>query len=54
MKQGVIILTSTGLSAEPVRSAAESFFNLLNSKSVAIVTTAAEGKENHRYSRLAK
>lgn len=52
--KGVIILTSTGLSAEPVRHVAESFFDLLPHKSVAIVTTAEEGKENHRYSKLAR
>lgn len=52
--QGIIILTSTGLSAEPVRRASERFFDLLPHKSVAIVTTAAEGKENNKYSKLAE
>lgn len=52
--QGTIILTSTGLSAEPVRRASEKFFDLLPHKSVAIVTTAAEGKENNKYSKLAE
>lgn len=52
--QGTIILTSTGLSAEPVRRALERFFNLLPHKSVAIITTAAEGKENNKYSKLAE
>jgi dipeptidase E len=52
--QGIIILTSMGLSVESVRRTSERFFNLLPHKSVAIVTTAAEGKENNRYSKLAK
>ncbi len=54
MNQGIIILTSTGLSAEPVRRASEKFFDSLPYKSVAIVTTAAEGKENNKYSKLAE
>jgi len=54
MNQGTIILTSTGLSAEPVRRASERFFDSLSHKSVAIVTTAAEGKENNKYSKLAE
>lgn len=54
MNQGTIILTSTGLSAEPVRRAAEKLFGSLPHKSVAIVTTAAEGKENNKYSKLAE
>ena len=52
--QGTIILTSTGLSAEPVRRASGKFFDSLSHKSVAIVTTAAEGKENNKYSKLAE
>ncbi len=55
MNRGIIILTSTGLSAEPVRHASEKFFDSLPHKSsVAIVTTAAEGKENNKYSKLAE
>lgn len=54
MNQGTIILTSTGLSAEPVRRASEKLFDSLSHKSVAIVTTAAEGKENNKYSKLAE
>lgn len=54
MNQGIIILTSTGLSAEPVRRASEKFFDSLPHKSVAIVTTAAEGKEDNKYSKLAE
>ena len=54
IKKGIIILTSTGLSAEPVRHATEKFFDSLPYKSVAIVTTAAEGKANNKYSKLAE
>jgi len=50
--KGTIILTSTGLSAESVRHAAEKFFDSLLYKSVAIITTAADGKENNKYSKL--
>jgi dipeptidase E len=53
-KQGTIILTSTGLSADLVRKSAEKCFNSLQIKSVAIVTTAAEGKENNKYSKIAE
>lgn len=53
-KKGIIILTSTGLSVEDVRQAAEKYFSELPYKSVAIVTTAAEGKENNKYSKLAE
>jgi dipeptidase E len=52
--KGVIILTSTGLSAQKVRQAVKKFFDKLPYKSVAIVTTAAEGKENNKYSKLAE
>jgi len=52
--KGVIILTSTGLSSQNVRQAAKKFFDNLPHKSVAIVTTAAEGKENNKYSKLAE
>jgi len=53
-KKGTIILTSTGLSAEPVRRVAVKYFDTLPFKSVAIVTTAAEGKERNQYSKLAE
>jgi len=53
-QQGIIILTSTGLSNNAVRQAAERFFSLLSNKSVAIITTAADGKENDKYSKLAE
>ena len=52
---GTIILTSTGLSNSNV---AKKFFDLIGNdkpkNSVAIITTAAEGKENNKYSLLAK
>lgn len=51
--KGVIILTSTGLSADVVRRAATEIFDSLPHKSVAIITTAADGKENNKYSKLA-
>ncbi len=53
-KKGTIILTSTGLSAKSVHQAAVKYFTTLPFKSVAIVTTAARGKKNHKYSRLAE
>lgn len=53
-QQGVIILTSTGLSNDVVRQTIERYFSLLSDKSVAIITTAADGKENNKYSRLAE
>lgn len=53
-EKGTVILTSTGLSAEPVRQAVEKYFSTLTYKSVAIVTTAADGKENNKYSKLAE
>jgi dipeptidase E len=52
--KGVIILTSTGLSSQKVRQVTKKFFDNLPHKSVAIVTTAAEGKENNKYSKLAE
>jgi dipeptidase E len=52
--KGAIILTSTGLFAQKVRQAAKKFFDNLPHKSVAIITTAAEGKENNKYSKLAE
>jgi dipeptidase E len=53
-EKGVIILTSTGLSSEPIREHAVSYFADLPIRSVAIITTAAEGKENNKYSKLAE
>lgn len=53
-QKGTLILTSTGLSAKAVCQAAEKYFSELPHKSVAIVTTAAEGKESNKYSKLAE
>lgn len=53
-KNGTIILTSTGLSNTVVRRVAAKYFAALSQKYVAIVTTAAEGKENNKYSKLAE
>ncbi len=53
-QKGVIVLTSTGLSSDVVRQATERYFSLLSDKSVAIITTAADGKENNKYSKLAE
>lgn len=54
IKKGIIILTSTGLSAELVRRIVIKYFDTLPLKSVAIVTTAAEGKKDNKYSKLAE
>jgi dipeptidase E len=54
MNTGKLLLTSTGLSSQNI---SESFLRLVsNPKSckIAIVTTAAEGKEHNKYSQLAK
>ncbi|QQS22554.1 hypothetical protein IPM19_02885 [bacterium] len=54
MVKGFIFLTSTGFSSEPViKRFKGSFLNYIN-YSVAIVTTAAEEKENNKYAQLAK
>jgi dipeptidase E len=53
-KRGSIILTSTGISTDSVRQLTIKYFSTLPLKSVAIVTTAAEGKENNKYSKLAE
>lgn len=53
MNTGKLLLTSTGLSSENI---AQEFKNTIaNPKdlAVAIITTAAEGKENNKYSQLA-
>lgn len=53
-KKGIIILTSTGMSVDSVRQVVVKYFVVLSFKSVAIVTTAAEGKDNNKYSKLAE
>lgn len=51
---GKLLLTSTGLSSENIAKKFRSFFTNPGSHAVAIVTTAAEGKEQNKYSQLAK
>lgn len=53
MKKGTLLLTSTGLSSESILN---KFAEVIGGDKprVAIVTTAAEGKENNKYSVLAK
>ena len=52
---GTIILTSTGLSNDRI---ADYFLSVVgerrNNSAVAIITTAAEGKEKNKYAQLAK
>lgn len=52
--KGNIILTSTGLSSDPVLTYFKKLLKKFKLNSVAIITTAADEKENHRYSQLAK
>jgi len=54
MNTGKLLLTSTGLSSENIAKRSQSFFTDPKNQSVAIVTTAAEGKEQNKYSQLAK
>lgn len=54
MNTGKLLLTSTGLSSENIAKRFQSFFPDPGSYAVAIVTTAAEGKEQNKYSQLAK
>ncbi len=54
MNTGKLFLTSTGLSSENIAQELKSVVVNLESQSVAIITTAAEGKEENKYSQLAK
>lgn len=54
MNKGFIFLTSTGLSFELVTERFKGLFSDYKNHTVAIVTTAAEEKENNKYSQLAK
>lgn len=54
MNEGFLFLTSTGLSCEAVTEKLKLIFADRTKGPVAIVTTAAEGKENNKYSQLAK
>lgn len=54
MSAGFIFLTSTGLSSELVTERFKGLFSDYKNHAVAIVTTAAEEKENNKYAQLAK
>jgi dipeptidase E len=54
MNNGILFLTSTGLSCNAITEKLKLIFIGRTKGPVAIVTTAAEGKENNKYSQLAK
>lgn len=54
MITGKLLLTSTGLSSENIGKKFQTFISNPKDYSVAIVTTAAEGKETNKYSQLAQ
>lgn len=54
MSQGKLLLTSTGLTSENVSLKFKGLVSNPENTSVAIVTTAAEGKSGNKYSQLAK
>ena len=54
INSGKLLLTSTGISSENLAKKFISFFNDPKNCFVAIITTAAEGKEKNKYSQLAK
>lgn len=54
MNQGKLLLTSTGLTSENVSLKFKGLVSNPKNTSVAIVTTAAEGKSENKYSQLAK
>ena len=54
MNNGILLLTSTGLSGKAVSDKLKSIVSDPKNSSVAIITTVAEGKENNKYSQLAK
>ncbi len=51
---GLLIFTSTGLSLEKVNKKIKVMFSAGERRPVAIITTAAEGKNNNKYSQIAK
>ncbi len=53
MKSGTLLLTSTGLSSPDVLNKFLEIIDDTKNKKVAIITTAAEGKESNKYSQLA-
>jgi len=54
MNKGFLLLTSTGLSSENIAKKVQNFFYDLSNQFIAIVTSAAEGKDQNKYSQLAK
>lgn len=52
--EGILFLTSTGLSSDNIAQNFKSLAVNPEGQSVAIITTAAEGKEENKYSQLAK
>jgi len=54
MNKGFLLLTSTGLTSPHIYEKFRSIVANPKNQSVAIITTAAEGKENNKYSQLAK
>lgn len=54
MNKGFLFLTSTGFSSENIAKRFRNFFTDPRRQAVAIVTTAAEDKEQNKYSQLAK
>lgn len=54
MNKGKLLLTSTGLSSDCVVQELKDIVAKPETQSVAIITTAAEDKENNKYSQLAK
>ncbi|MBN1585314.1 Type 1 glutamine amidotransferase-like domain-containing protein [Candidatus Uhrbacteria bacterium] len=54
MNKGFLLLTSTGLTSPNIYEKFRGLVSDPKKQSVAIITTAAEGKENNKYSQLAK
>lgn len=54
MNPGKLLLTSTGLSSDNIAQELKSVVVNPERQSVAIITTAAEGKEENKYSQIAK
>jgi len=54
MNKGFLLLTSTGLTSPNIYEKFRGLVSDPQKQSVAIITTAAEGKENNKYSQLAK
>jgi len=54
MNKGFLLLTSTGLTSPNIYKKFKDVVYDPQKQSVAIITTAAEGKENNKYSQLAK